>query len=339
MAKREVTADLAARHNSPLCHYGECVDLVAVRTFLQVTSKGQFQSAADELGVTQQAVSKRIGALERELGVVLFARGPRGATLTVDGQAFLPHARELLQAEDRAIASVAPGRRALRVDVRNRRTAPATVLHAFYQQRRALDLNVVALADLNLEAALAAVASGTVDATFRGLTDPKRQLSGTGLSSALVIEDRHELLVGPEHPLSGAPSVTPRQLADHPIWMPGLPSGDEVSAYYDELAATFGITIDVLGPAFGAEVLVTEIAESATLANLVGEGSRYLWPAHYDLRRIPIVDPTPVFPLWVIWRTDNRQPDLAELLAFLKADFAGRQVSDSWRPSWARHGH
>ncbi|ADP81198.1 LysR family transcriptional regulator [Pseudofrankia inefficax] len=315
------------------------MDLVAVRTFLQVTSKGQFQSAADELGVTQQAVSKRIGALERELGVVLFARGPRGATLTVDGQAFLPHARELLQAEDRAIASVAPGRRALRVDVRNRRTAPATVLHAFYQQRRALDLNVVALADLNLEAALAAVASGTVDATFRGLTDPKRQLSGTGLSSALVIEDRHELLVGPEHPLSGAPSVTPRQLADHPIWMPGLPSGDEVSAYYDELAATFGITIDVLGPAFGAEVLVTEIAESATLANLVGEGSRYLWPAHYDLRRIPIVDPTPVFPLWVIWRTDNRQPDLAELLAFLKADFAGRQVSDSWRPSWARHGH
>jgi hypothetical protein len=70
-----------------------------------------------------------------------------------------------------------------------------------------------------------------------------------------------------------------------------------------------------------------------------GEGSRYLWPAHYDLRRIPIVDPTPVFPLWVIWRTDNRQPDLTELLAFLEADFAGRQGSDNWRPSWARHGH
>jgi DNA-binding transcriptional LysR family regulator len=335
----EVTTDRAARHNSPLCHYRGWVDLDAVRTFLKVSSKGQFQSAADELGVTQQAVSKRIGILERELGVVLFARGPRGAALTVDGQAFLPHARELLLAEDRAIASVVPGRRALRVDVRNRRTAPATLLHAFYQQRRGLDLDVVALPDLNLEAALAAVAGGAVDATFRGLTDPKKQLSGTGLSSALVIEDRHELLVGPKHPLADAPSVTPRQLAGHPIWMPGLPSGDEVSAYYDELAATFGITIDVLGPAFGAEVLMTEITESATLANLVGEGSRYLWPAHYDLRRIPIVDPTPVFPLRVIWRTDNRQPDLADLLAFLEADFAGRQGSDRWRPSWPRHGH
>jgi DNA-binding transcriptional LysR family regulator len=315
------------------------VDLNAVRTFLMVSSEGQFQSAADELGITQQAVSKRIGALERELGVVLFARGPRGATLTVDGEAFLPHARELLRAEDRALASVVPGRRALRVDVRNRRTAPATLLHAFYQQHRELDLDVVALPDLDLEAALTVVASGTVDATFRGLTDAKKQLAGAGLSSALVIEDRHELLVGPNHPLAGATSVTPHQLADHRIWMPGLPRGDEVAAYYDEFATAFGITIDVLGPAFGVEVLLTEIAESSTLANLVGEGSRYLWPAHYDLRRIPIVDPTPVFPLWVVWRTDNKRADLAEMLAYLEADLASRQASNAWLPSWACIGH
>jgi hypothetical protein len=67
--------------------------------------------------------------------------------------------------------------------------------------RRELDLDVVALPDLDLEAALTAVASGTVDATFRGLTDAKKQLAGAGLSSALVIEDRHELLVGPNHRL------------------------------------------------------------------------------------------------------------------------------------------
>ena len=318
-----------------MCDYRVRVDLDAVRTFVTVSSEGQFQRAADELGITQQAVSKRIGALERVLGVVLFARGPRGATLTVDGEAFLPHARELLRAEDRALASVVPGRRALRVDVRNRRTAPATLLHAFYQQHRELDLDVVALPNLDLEAALTAVASGTVDATFRGLTDARKQLAGAGLSSALVIEDRHELLVGPNHPLASASSVTPHQLADHRIWMPGLPRGDEVATYYDELATAFGITIDVLGPAFGAEVLLTEIAESSTLANLVGEGSRYLWPAHYDLRRIPIVDPTPVFPLWVVWRTDNKRADLAELLAYLENDLASRKTSATWLPSWA----
>ena len=92
------------------------VDLQAVRTFVAVSDAGQFSEAAAELSITQQAVSKRIAALEKDLGVWLFTRTARGAELTVDGQAFLPHARDLLQAEERAAASVRPGRRALRVD-------------------------------------------------------------------------------------------------------------------------------------------------------------------------------------------------------------------------------
>jgi len=69
------------------------VDLQAVRTFVAAADSGQFQHAAADLSVTQQAVSKRIAALEKELGVRLFIRTARGAQLTIDGQAFLPHAR------------------------------------------------------------------------------------------------------------------------------------------------------------------------------------------------------------------------------------------------------
>ena len=93
------------------------MDLDAVRTFVAAAAAGQFAEAADDLSITQQAVSKRIAALEKDLGVRLFTRTARGARLTTDGQAFLPHARDLLQAEERAAASVRPGRRALRVDV------------------------------------------------------------------------------------------------------------------------------------------------------------------------------------------------------------------------------
>ena len=71
------------------------MDLEAVRTFVAVSDAGQFSEAAAELSITQQAVSKRIAALEKDLGVWLFTRTARGAELTVDGQAFLPHAREL----------------------------------------------------------------------------------------------------------------------------------------------------------------------------------------------------------------------------------------------------
>ncbi len=51
----EVTTGRAACHNYSLCYYGDWVDLDAVRTFLTISSEGQFQSAADEMGVTQQA--------------------------------------------------------------------------------------------------------------------------------------------------------------------------------------------------------------------------------------------------------------------------------------------
>jgi DNA-binding transcriptional LysR family regulator len=320
----------------PASSYSQSVDLDAVRTFVAVVDAGQFQAAGDELGISQQAVSKRIAALERKLAVQLFARSARGVLLSVDGQAFLPHARELLRAEERAIVSVLPGRRALRVDVLNRRIAPATLLHAFYQQHPGIDLDVVTLPDGDVESALDAVAAGTIDATFRALLKPKQQLTGTELHSARFIKDRHEILVGPRHRFANSPAVTLSELAGHPIWMPGLQADTEAGAYYAELAAVFGLTIDVIGPVFGAEVLLTELAESPTLATFIGEGSRYLWPANYDLRRIPVTDPVPVFPLSIVWRRDNAHPGLASLLAFLKASYEARTPEDEWLPKWAR---
>src|SRR5882757_9717044 len=73
------------------------MDLEAVRTFVAVADTGQFQAAGDTLAITQQAVSKRVATLERDLGARLFIRGAKGVRLSVDGQAFLPHARELLR--------------------------------------------------------------------------------------------------------------------------------------------------------------------------------------------------------------------------------------------------
>lgn len=309
------------------------MDLDAVQTFVAVAEGGQFQAAADELGVTQQAVSKRVATLERELGVRLFTRTARGVRPTIDGQALLPHARELLRAAERARAAVTPGRRALRIDVIARRIAPSGLLHAFYQQNPGIELDVVTLGYAETESALAEVAAGTIDATFRSLRDTALEVP-SGLRAARVIDDRHELLVGPQHPLANAKSVSPAELADHPIWMPGMPA--EPLGYYRDLAAAFGLTIDTIGPSFGAEALLEEIAGSARLATFVGEGSRYLWPERYDLRRIPVVGPAPVYPLSVIWRADNPHPVLADFLAFLRARYRATVSDDVWVPDWAR---
>jgi DNA-binding transcriptional LysR family regulator len=309
------------------------VDLDAVRTFVAAADAGQFQEAAAALSITQQAVSKRIAALERDLDVRLFTRTPRGAQLTIDGQALLPHARELLRVAERADASVRPGRRALRVDVVNRRVAPAVLLQDFYRTHPEIELDVVTLT-FDVDAAIAAVAAGTIDATFHGV--PPHQHLPEAIRAARVIDEPHQMLVGPRHALANARSVTPAQLAGYRIWMPGLARGDEVAAYYDELAAAFGLTIDVVGPVFGNETLLAEIADSSDLATLVGERSRYLWPDSYDLRRVPVRDPTPVYPMSLICREDNPHPGLTELRGYLDSRRTDASDTKVWMPTWGQ---
>ncbi|HEX4063955.1 MAG TPA: LysR family transcriptional regulator [Streptosporangiaceae bacterium] len=307
------------------------MELEAVRTFVAVADAGQFSVAADGLGRTQQAVSKRVATLEKELGVRLFARTARGAELTTDGRVFLQHARELLQTAARAAASVRPGRRALRVDVTGRGLAPAGLLRAFHAVHPGTELDVVALFDAST--ALAAAAAGTIDASFRAVTVPARQLP-SGVTAARVHDEPIQLLTGPGHPLADAAEVTPAQLAGHRIWMPGLVPGTEWAAYYGDLAAAFGLTIDAAGPNFGLEPLLDAIARSPEVATFVGEQTSLLWPADYDLRRIPVHDPIPVYPHSLIWRRDDPHPALAALRGYLTATRPTREDTP-WTPAWA----
>jgi hypothetical protein len=155
------------------------------------------------------------------------------------------------------------------------------------------------------------------------------------LRAERVISNRHQLLVGPRHPLAASRTVTMFELANQPIWMPGLPADIEQSAYYDDLAGTFGLTIDVLGPNFGAEALLDEIAASTTRATFIGETDRYVCPASHGLRRITAVDPTPVYPLSAIWREDNPHPALGPFLGYLQEAHASQDHSGESQPRWA----
>ncbi|WP_446215098.1 LysR family transcriptional regulator [Micromonospora sp. IBHARD004] len=309
------------------------MDLDAVRTFVAVADAGQFQEAAAHLSITQQAVSKRIAALEKDLGVRVFTRTARGAQLTIDGQAFLPHARDLLQAEERAAASVRPGSRPLRVDVIGRRLAPAGLLRGFHRAHPETELDVVTLFDA--DTAIAAVRAGTIDASFRAVTLPARQLPD-GIEAARVLDEPIQLLTGPAHEFAAARAVAPAQLAGHRIWMPGIVAGTEWAAYYDDLAAAFGLTIEATGPDFGTEPLLDTIADSAVLATFVGEQTRFVWPADDDLRRVAVHHPTPVYPHSLIWRSDNPHPALTTLRNYLGSNRPDHRDAETWTPTWAQ---
>ncbi|MFI9504796.1 LysR family transcriptional regulator [Nocardia sp. NPDC052566] len=306
------------------------MDTEAVRSFVRAAELGQLQHAADELGVTQQAVSKRIAALERELAVRLFTRTARGVELTLDGQALLPHARSIVAGVDRAVAAVRPGARALRIDVLGLRSAQAVVLHDYWRSHPETALDVVTLKVDNPHVAAAAVRAGDVDASFRSVTDPATLPHDVRMIHAF--DSPLELLVGPRHPLAAARTVTPHQLRKLRIWVPGIAPGSEWSEFYDQLTTAFDLRIDAAGPNFGNEVLLDTLADSADMATLVGARDRYIWPTNHDLRRIPIVNPTLAYPLSLMLPTTNPHPGLRPIIDHFAS--LTPLPEPVWRPSW-----
>lgn len=71
------------------------MEIRQVQYFLSIVITGSFSAAADEHYISQSSLSKKILALEKELGVPLFDRSRRKVALTDAGEVFLEHARGL----------------------------------------------------------------------------------------------------------------------------------------------------------------------------------------------------------------------------------------------------
>ena len=73
------------------------MEMHQVRYFLATVSELNFTKAADELSLTQSAVSRQIQALEESLGTRLFERRTRALLLTDNGQRYYQVVQELLK--------------------------------------------------------------------------------------------------------------------------------------------------------------------------------------------------------------------------------------------------
>ena len=71
------------------------MDSEALQTFMAIHCARGFSSAADILGRSQPAISRRIALLEQELGVPLFERATGGVVLSEAGRTLLPHAERV----------------------------------------------------------------------------------------------------------------------------------------------------------------------------------------------------------------------------------------------------
>jgi DNA-binding transcriptional LysR family regulator len=100
------------------------LDLDAVQAFLRIAELSSFTRAAEAMRTTQAAISLKLKRLEKRLGCRLIERSPRYVELSARGAAFLEHARELLQVQDRALAAFAGARQRLTIGISDHVAGP-----------------------------------------------------------------------------------------------------------------------------------------------------------------------------------------------------------------------
>jgi len=84
------------------------VDSNTLRAFLTIVDQGSFSEAAEQLHLTQPAISKRLATLENQLGTTLIDRSHRKIGLTDAGIRLLPHARKILDEIHNARIALSP---------------------------------------------------------------------------------------------------------------------------------------------------------------------------------------------------------------------------------------
>jgi DNA-binding transcriptional LysR family regulator len=124
------------------------VDLEQLTGFVEVARLGSFTRAAEELHLAQPSLSRRIAALEQDLGSELFNRARSGSTLTPAGELLLPLARRMLadagsvRRELAELAGLERGRVRFGATPTLCISLVAEVLHAFHSAHPAVELHL-----------------------------------------------------------------------------------------------------------------------------------------------------------------------------------------------------
>jgi len=191
-----------------------------LQAFLSVAKHASFSKAAEDLHLTQPAISKRIAALENQLNSRLFDRISRQVSLTEAGHELRGHAQRIISEVDdtrRAISNLSGETRgaltmATSHHISLHRLPP--VLQAFTRSYARVQLD---LSFMDSELACRAVEQGELELAV--VTLPPS--GSTALTSIKVWTDTLILAISPEHPLRQQAKITPKTLAQHPAILPG----------------------------------------------------------------------------------------------------------------------
>lgn len=275
-----------------------------LRAFVTVAEELHFTRAALRLHVAQQALSRDVRRLERELGSELFVRTTRQVTLTADGERLLPYARAVLQAQEDLLA--AAGRsRPLLVDLNSPGLeTPRRVLHRARELAPGHEL--MARYESGLTGAAGELLAGRLDASFgrfAGLAPALR----SGLDHQPVRYEPMAIVLPEDHRLAPLPEVPLAALAGETVYAgAGNPRTPEWTDLARQLFQGRGIALAPPAPlAVGEEEFQRLMARSRHPVLAVVD-----FPPMPSTVLRPLVDPVPLSPVSLVWRKGLVHPAL-----------------------------
>jgi DNA-binding transcriptional LysR family regulator len=182
-----------------------------------VARLGSFRRAAEELHISQPALSETVRNLERELGVDIFQRGRSGASLTDDGRELLAHVAGVIDAVDglrRAADVHHRSSRMVRVATVNAGTSPVLtpVIAAFRAAHPDTQVEVVGAQETEIHRGLR---EGSLDlGLITALPDDD---APTGLESTRLVSGPAVVCMRPDDPLVARETVTVDELLSAPL--------------------------------------------------------------------------------------------------------------------------
>ncbi|KUN20560.1 LysR family transcriptional regulator [Streptomyces antibioticus] len=274
-------------------------DLGALELLLAVARLGSLGAAAREVGITQPAASSRIRSMERQLGVALVDRSPRGSRLTDAGALVTDWARRIVEAAEAfdAGAQALRDRRDSRLRVAASMTIAEYLLPGWLLALRAQrpDTAVSLLAG-NSAAVAARLLSGEADLGFvEGLTVP------TGLDSVVIAHDHLIVVTAPAHPWARRRRpLAAAELASTPLILREKGSGTR--QVLDAALGGLARPLIELSSTTAVKAAAVSGAGPAVLSELaVGEEM-----AMRRLVRVPVADVSLARDLRAVWPTGHR---------------------------------
>jgi DNA-binding transcriptional LysR family regulator len=298
--------------------------------FNLLVKRGGLAAAAQELGVTPSAASKRLAALERRLGVRLLHRTTRRISLTPEGETYLVEGARVL-AELEALEHAVAGSRAqpkglLRVS--------ATLGFGRRQLAPALSKFATLYPEVEVQLHLSERVANLVEQGF-DLQVRFGELPDARLTARLLAPNRRLLLAAPAYLERAGTPATPRELQQHACLF--IREGDETFGTWHLGSGARQETVKVRGP------LSANDGESALGWALDGHGilMRSEWDAAALVREGRL---RPVLAEWSLPGADIHAvfPTRSHLSAKTRAlvDFLvewfkpQREAAEAGRPAW-----